>query len=409
MTYLSPFKPVNLHVAHSWGGGIDKWLADFCAHDARSENLVLRSVGTPLVYGLGLSLTWPRQDEALESIDLDTPVCETAIAHEEYTAWLRRVCDRYRVRHVYVSSLIGHSLDVLDTGIPTTTVHHDYYPYCVGLYLYFGRPCTSCRPDELAECLRTNLQAALFRQHSPAFRERLRAVYLDRITRPGVRHVCPSPSVAANFRAIDRRFATVDFTVVPHGIAPAPDCFGGAEAGRRLRVLMLGRLNGPKGGEHLRALFSRLQVCFDLYLLGPGPTGRPFGERANVEVLESYTGAELTGLLQRIRPDVFLSLSIVHETFSYTLSEAAAHGIPACARSVGAFTDRIEPGRTGFLYGEDPDASLRLLLELDADRERLRSVHRTLAAAAPRGVDEMLEDFYALRRDYPSLVAAGLR
>ena len=127
-----------------------------------------------------------------------------------------------------------------------------------------------------------------------------------------------------------------------------------------------------------------------------------------MHVVENYADGELTGLLQRIRPDLALILSVVPETFSYTLSEAVAHGIPVCARPVGAFEERIEPDRSGFLYGPGPDGPLRLLLELDTDRARLRSVHRTLRHTLQRGVHEMVEAYYAARQDYPALVAAGL-
>jgi glycosyltransferase involved in cell wall biosynthesis len=214
--------------------------------------------------------------------------------------------------------------------------------------------------------------------------------------------------VAANLRAVEPRFAGARFAVIPHGIAPGPDCFGGAETGRRLRVVMLGRLEPEKGSDHFAALFPALQACVDLHLLGAGPAGRAFQRRSHVEVVERYAHGDLTGLLARIRPDLALILSIVPETFSYTLSETAAHGIPACARPVGAFVDRIEPGRTGFFFPPDPQGPLRLLLGLDADRDAVRAVHRALVAGPHRGVAEMIDDYYAERDDYPAAVAAAL-
>ena len=54
-----------------------------------------------------------------------------------------------------------------------------------------------------------------------------------------------------------------------------------------------------------------------------------------------------------------MSVSIVPETFSYTLSELWAAGIPVLATRLGAFGDRIVDGENGWLF---PAGSVNELL-----------------------------------------------
>ena len=77
---------------------------------------------------------------------------------------------------------------------------------------------------------------------------------------------------------------------------------------------------------------------------------------------------ELPKILQSLKPDLGLLLSNVPETFSYTLSELFAAGIPPVASRLGAFVDRIEDGVTGWLVSPGGDDLLDKLSELDRPR-----------------------------------------
>ncbi len=72
-----------------------------------------------------------------------------------------------------------------------------------------------------------------------------------------------------------------------------------------------------------------------------------------------------------IAPHMGLLLSIVPETFSYTLSEMWAAGIPVLATRLGAFGDRIRDGQNGWLEPIDAASILARLKEIDNDRAGL--------------------------------------
>jgi glycosyltransferase involved in cell wall biosynthesis len=390
-----PEPAANLHLLHGWGGGLERWARLFAGADRRRRNLALSSQGTRDAYGLEFVLWDAATGEALERRTLQDAICEVAVRHPEHAALLRDLCARYEVGHLYVSSLIGHALDVLDLGIPTTVVHHDYFPFCPALNLYFGAPCRVCRAEHLERCLAENAYAELFRDNPPSYWLTVRARYFELLDRTQPTHVCPLPGVRDALVRVDPRFAGRPIAVVEHGVDGEPaDAFGGA-AGPRLRVLHLGRVNRYKGLASLRALLPRLLPIADLTLLGSGPEGAELAG-PGVEVTPEYRPEELAGRLAALRPDLALFLSAVPETYSLTLSEVSLHAIPAAARRLGAFAERIEHGASGFLFaGEEECAAL--LSALARSPEPLREVSRRLRARPPRTAAEMVGDYYRLR------------
>lgn len=390
----------NLHLLHGWGGGLERWARLFAGADRRRRNLALSSAGSRDAYGLELVLWDAATGEAMERWALQDPICEVAVRHPEHAAILGGLCARHGVEHLYVSSLIGHALDALGLGLPTTLVHHDYFPFCPALNLYFGAPCRTCRAGELDRCLAGNPYAELFRDNPTVYWLEVRERYFELLDRARPAHVCPLPGVRDALRRIDPRFAGRPLAVVEHGIDGEPrDAFGGA-AGPRLRAVHLGRVNRYKGAASLSALLPRLLAIADLTLLGSGPAGRELAG-PGVVVIEEYRPEELGDRLAALRPDLALFLSAVPETYSFTLSEAALHAIPAVARRLGAFAERIEHGASGFLF-DDGDGCIALLAELARAREPLRAVSRRLRARRPRTAAEMVDDYYRLRPAPPS-------
>ena len=401
MTESLAWKPANLHVSHSWGGGLGRWIRNFCGADPYSNSLVLQSHGSHDAYGVEHRLEHAGTGAVLERWGLSTPVTEIGIDNPRYAEKLQQLIGRYGIEHLYISSFIGHSLDLLDLDVAMTIVYHDYFPFCPALNLTFVDVCKSCMPHKLRLCLDKNPLATGFRQNRPEYWQRLRESYFARLRRPRLNHVSPSLSVQRNLGSVDERFNELEFRNIEHGIDyRKSDCFGGAEHGRQLRFLVLGILSPFKGQARLRRLLPQLRLLGDIYLVGSGSSGREFAGRAGVTLIEEYTRDELPSILADLRPDLALFLGDVPETFSFTLSEAWAHGIPVCAPRLGSFEDRIEDGRTGFLVDLDEDSLISTLVDVEAERGRLLDVASEIARRPVRSLEEMVDDYYELRDDY---------
>lgn len=400
--------PRNLHVSHSWGGGIDRWVRDFCNHDAHSENLSLENIGTFNCYGLGLRLVDGASREELGKWYFRDPISETRIHHPEYKEVLKSIVADYEISHVYLSCLTGHSLDIFDLGVPVTKIHHDYYPYCPNIYIHYGGVCGSCDDQRLGVCLENNPVDFANRKSSVGHWLDLREAYVEALCLPHVEHICPSANIAGHLGARDPRFARLKYAVIPHGInMDKQNSFGGAEEGRHLRAVVLGTQHIVKGLDILREAFDRARLIVDFTFLGGGPGGSELATRYGVNYVERYEHGTLDGLLSEGRFDFGLFLSVFPETFCYTLSEVWAHCIPACTSRVGSFEDRIEEGENGLFFGLDSHDLVDFLLNVNWDREQLRRVSRALQEVPVRSVTDMVEDYYRLRDD--SAEASGVQ
>ncbi len=394
-----PPRPVQLHVVHSWGGGLGRWVNDYIAADGSRHNLVLRSIGIPGVFGERLDLcTHYHSHEPLRSWVLTYPIRATALANLQYAAILQSIIEEFTIQGIIVSSLIGHSLDVLRTDLPTIQLLHDYHPFCPALNVWFGQTCRDCTPSRLSECFERNPTNSYFTTSSAKEWLPLRDAYLSLIESGRIRLTVPSPSVQTNLHTLAPRIPVASFTVIPHGIVwhTAQACAENPEEPRPLRIVMLGRLTPQKGRALLESLLPTINQLGEIHLLGCGETGQTFAAHPGVTVTAHYQIDELPELLRTISPDLGLLLSIVPETFSYTLSELQAAHIPVLATALGSYRDRIEEGLTGFLSPPEPDQLRQRLLELNDDRDLLGAVRRNLRALPTRGLGEMVVDYHRL-------------
>lgn len=393
-------KPVQLHLIHDLGGGVGRWCRDYCEADANRVNLVLKPLRRSPAMGDGLMLfAAPDESVPLRYWRLQTPIAATAETHPEYRQVLESIVHDYGVDAILVSSLIGHSLDALDTGLPTLLVQHDYYPYCAAIHSFFEGVCQRCDAARLTRCA----------EHNPSFnpahalfpadeRLRVRRRYLELANRNNITLVVPSQSARAHFNRLVPEIDPTRFVTIPHGCLPVlqPVPYTSGDPHEKLRIVVLGMLSASKGVDLLLAGLDALLELAELHLVGAGEMGAMFEGRAGVHVVDGYAVEDLPSLLSAIRPHAGLLLSTVPETFSYTLSELFMLGIPPLATDLGGFAERIVPGRTGFLFTPDVTGMLASVREVHGDREKLQQVRANLLLRETRTASEMVADYHRL-------------
>ena len=124
-------KPVVLHVLHSWGGGAARFVHDLARGDAQRHHIVLNARGNfhRHAFGETIELVDDTVSPApLRSLTLPNPIRSTTLGDPSYREFFDAILRDFHVDAVMVSSLIGHSLDVLRSGLPTTHFVHDFYP-----------------------------------------------------------------------------------------------------------------------------------------------------------------------------------------------------------------------------------------------------------------------------------------
>lgn len=402
---VDAMRPRHLHVMNNWGGGLERWVREYCRADTHHENFVLRSVGTWGSFGAELRLYQHIDDEQpLEVFPLSPPIKATDETHLGYRAALASILRKYGIEQILVSSFIGHSLDVLGAGVPALVVCHDYYPFCPAINLVFGdRICTRCNDDDLRRCQESNPHNRFFLNVPPPVWMQVREAFAAAVQRNGTKLVAPTPAVRKH---LSRFLPSIreHLTVIPHGTrtVPGPRVEVKPESSGDLTIVMLGALAPHKGMDLLDGIAAHAPSGVRLHLLGCGDeAAKRFAGNPRVMALPEYEWDRLGDLVRGIRPDVGLLLSITPETFSYTLQEMFDLALPPLCTNVGSFADRIQDGVNGFLAEPSTGAILERIKELAADRESLVRVNRTLAGASSRSLEAMLSDYRDLMGTLP--------
>jgi glycosyltransferase involved in cell wall biosynthesis len=180
--------------------------------------------------------------------------------------------------------------------------------------------------------------------------------------------------------------------LVPNGLEA--DWFGPAlhilRPGQEIRFLYVGRMAREKGIENLAAAFELVAGRIPearLLAAGEGPKRGELLRAAEIGGWKrrlDLLGLQMRGKIRETMhtADVFV-LPSDFESFSYTLLEAMACGLPCIATDVGGNRDLVEPDRTGLLVPRrDPKALAEALVRLGKNPEMRVSMGRVGALRA---------------------------
>ena len=394
--FLAGDKPLTLHVTHSWGGGVDQWVRSFIAADEKGLNFQLRSEGPQSGEGAGqrLSLYFGNKTDApIASWWLQPPIRSTVESSDQYRSILQEISGRYAVGRIIVSSLVGHSLDALGTGLPTVQVLHDFYPCWPLLGIHPGNYQT------LEQALSENILLPDFRDRDTQAWKSLGDSWRKIVAVRKVAVTAPSRSVADLLRELDPAWSDIDINIVPHGLPPFPEpveVLPRERADGKLRLVIPGRIQEGKGQALLLEAINELTQYAQVYLLGAGMEGKAFFGRTGVNVIIQYSRHELPALLANIGPHIAGLLSVVPETFSYTLSEMQKLNVPVLATRVGSFEERIADGENGWLIEPDAHSLIEKVRYLFNHREDVEAVRQKLSSYDQSGTGQMVQEYEAL-------------
>ena len=405
-------EPVTLHISHAWGGGIQRWIADQCRGDADGLHLVLSAAGRQdgQEHGQRLCL-WALGPEQglIGEWPLSPAIADSALEHAGYRDRLERVIARYGVGRIVVSSLIGHSLEALRSGLPTLQVLHDFYPASPLLHV---DPLASLDRDgrlDLAPALAAHRGELMFESTDPAHWHALGQAWHRAVVDEQVQLLSPTRHVADRWqRLFGQRLP--DIAIQAHGYSRPPEWPGDIPArpldDGRLRLVVVGRMSEGKGLSLLeQALAAGLSDHARITLIGAGREAERLFGRAGVDILLDYRPESLPDLLARIGPDAALFLSTVPETWNYVLSELRALALTPIATRLGSFEERIDDGVDGLLFDPEPQALIETVAGWKTRAAELRLMGRR--ADREPSVVEAAEAYRRLVAERASQAAAG--
>lgn len=390
-------KPVVLHLVMDWGGGVHQWVNDFIQNHSEMHHLVLSSQGEFFRHQQGerFQLHWYNTSGlVLNEFHLSQAITATTVHHPQYQAILNSVIGYWDIKQLIVSSLIGHAMDCLNTGLPTLRILHDYFPHW---------PSLNAQLDDAVIGQDKINQALQDTKHEP-FGE-IKATELaswrqsnnQLLQQDNITIIAPDESVKSNLLKLPDSSSFAKTLIIPHALVPLKAIEYQAQ-GSPFKVLVLGRISPPKGQNLLDGCIQKLanNNTVEFILVGAGTLGKAFNGCPNVRVIADYKQAELSQILTEISPQLALLTSITSETFSYTLSELLMSGIPVLATRTGALKNRISEGVNGLLVDADIEQIANKILNLQQHPATLEKLHQGTLQTKHLTVDENKSAFNKL-------------
>jgi GT2 family glycosyltransferase len=369
-------KPIMLHINMGWGGGIHQWINDFCRHEKSYHHVILSSDGELYRQTHGETLRLHYQQTTgiiLQRFDLQSPIKATCIAHPEYKQILDDIIKRYHVQQIIVSSLIGHSMECLQTDVATIRVLHDYFPSWPSLIANLDqKQLTENDIDQALAQTEFEPFGLVSKETYNSWCLKLHQIY----QKDSVKLVAPSRSVVENLQKIDHS-SFKDVAIIPHAIESFKPITYVKNNGD-FKILVLGRINPPKGQKLLEDVIDELGESYHFIFIGAGNEGKKYLNTDNITVIMDYDNKQLPQLLQNAQADLALITSQTSETFNYTLSELQQAGICTISTKYGALKDRISDGKTGFLCDDNATAITKIIRQLKNNPDQIKAIRNNL-------------------------------
>lgn len=186
-----------------------------------------------------------------------------------------------------------------------------------------------------------------------------------------------------------------DCVIVKPNMVGGQPSVGSGEGGF---AVIVGRLSEEKGLQTVVAAWTRSPGNPPLVVVGDGPLRsleKQFENDQRVRFVGHRGRAEVYDLMGRA--SFLVAASQCYETFGLSIIEAFACGTPVVAARIGAFTELVEEGVTGFLFEPGDIRSLQSAI----GRMMMSPSRHALMRSAARS---RFEDAYDVGRNYQALI-----
>ncbi len=285
----------------------------------------------------------------LETLELSQPIKMADHRSHDYDELVAGILLRRAIELVHIRHLGWHGIDLPRVaqrfGVPVVMSFHDFYAVCptVKLLDENRRFCAGRCTEGDGYCQAELWPAA----EVPHLKHRFVHRWRDKMRLSLAAcdaYVTTSASAAGIISDAFPAVAAKGIDVIPHGrsFEAMADVAGVVTKGERLRVLLPGNLSPAKGSHLVNDLAAVAEDSVEFHILGdPGIVSAS----GNVVLHGRYQRDEFAARVAAIRPHLGAIFSIWAETWSHTLTEMWACGLPVLALEIGAVAERI--GRQG--------------------------------------------------------------
>jgi glycosyltransferase involved in cell wall biosynthesis len=263
--------------------------------------------------------------------------------------------------------------------IPVVFTSHDYKLVCPNYKLYNkNRTCEKCIKGNYLNCFiqkcHKNSWSYSFLLTIEAYYHKLIGSYnlIDKI-------ICPSQFMYSQL--IKSGFSRDKVVHIPNFLTNNFSFnHSNMESVRENSLLYFGRLSSEKGLDVLLDAKKKLNRKFVLKIIGEGPEKKRLEKRVqeekikDIEFMGFYSGDKLVSEIKKSLATIIPS--VWHEVFGLTIIESFSCGTPVIGSDIGAISELIESGKTGYLYnsGDSVELASKINDLLDLSSEEYNNI-----------------------------------
>ena len=331
------------------------------------------------------------------------PIAYTFINYQffeaEYAKVLRHIFNTFRIDLIHVQHLIGHKLDIFtvakEQNIPVITTIHDYYYVCPMIHLVDeNNICCICdiSLDKCKKCISRSMKLPedFILDWRREFGNALNTC--DQV-------VFPTKSVSD----LLSRYYDIPAekkVIIEHGLKiEATSDMDQYHFNDKFHIAFIGGLSQIKGREIFYKLARsndlREKVKWSIIGISDIHSAPAYYQEDNIHIYGMYDGFnELRQIYENDRIDLVILPTICPETYSYTLSEAWALGVPAVVSNLGALKERVEKTGGGWIVDSLDYISFKLkILKILNSKEDYLKKKQAVKQITLKTTDEMAHDY----------------
>ena len=222
---------------------------------------------------------------------------------------------------------------------------HDYYCICPNINMMYNleENCFYSKNKNCLECLNKRLGFA--NDMLSSWREEWKKLL-------EVADLVVTPTESVKKHVLEFYPSIKKIKVIEHGVdIPKSDYVPSMNG--KFNIAFLGVMAKHKGSDVLLELINKRMPNVKIHLFGDSDIKALKQNKRNYVYHGKYKRSELPGMLKRNNINLVCAFSTCDETYSYTLTEAFASGIPVIGFDLGAIGERIEKSKCGYVLSHN--------------------------------------------------------
>lgn len=314
--------------------------------------------------------------------------------NNEYHKMIETLIDALDIKLVHVHHMIGHYFDIIDVckekNVKSIITLHDFYCLCPTVNLLYNTKeyCLDLKEKSCSDCLKKlkEIQNDII----PVWRN-----FWNNFLCQFDLVITPSESTK---KIVESKMKNLNCTVIEHGIDLVQKKASQRNGGE-FNVAFVGVMAEHKGAHVLKFLIKNSKHT-KYHLFGDSEFKELKHNSKNYVYHGRYQRKNLPELLKQNNIHLVCNLSICPETYSYTLTETIACGIPVISYDLGAVSERIKKYGFGWvLENRDLTNTLKKIEEIRDNLKEYNEKIDCINSYKIKTVNEMVSSYNVLYQD----------